>query len=66
MKNKPAGTTHASRRVGAATAAATLASSSEAAAKPDEVAPHDYVPSALHMGDCNICGNRRDHPIHAP
>jgi hypothetical protein len=29
-----------------------------------DVAPHNYVPSAMHMGDCNVCGNLRDHPIH--
>jgi 4-hydroxy-L-threonine phosphate dehydrogenase PdxA len=29
-----------------------------------EIAPHNYVPSAMHMGDCNVCGNLRDHPIH--
>lgn len=26
---------------------------------------HDYHPSAAHMGDCSICGNIRDHPIHS-
>jgi hypothetical protein len=25
---------------------------------------HDYWPSAMHMGDCDICGNMQDHPLH--
>jgi hypothetical protein len=25
---------------------------------------HDYMPSAMHMGDCNICGHLQDHPNH--
>jgi len=30
----------------------------------EEIVPHDYAPSVMHMGDCNICGNLQDHPIH--
>lgn len=26
--------------------------------------PHDYTPSTLHMGDCDICGHLRDAPHH--
>jgi hypothetical protein len=25
---------------------------------------HDYHPSTLHMGDCSVCGNTRDHQNH--
>ena len=28
------------------------------------VEPHDYVPSAMHMGDCMICGHLQNAPIH--
>lgn len=28
------------------------------------VAPHAYVPSAMHMGDCAICGHLQDAAIH--
>lgn len=35
---------------------------------PDHVSgdpgPHEYSPSWLHMGDCDICGNVADHPNH--
>ena len=26
--------------------------------------PHIYSPSFQHMGDCDVCGNRREHPNH--
>jgi hypothetical protein len=26
--------------------------------------PHAYFPSAMHQGDCNVCGNLQDHPMH--
>lgn len=26
--------------------------------------PHDYTPSTLHIGDCDICGHLRDAPHH--
>lgn len=26
--------------------------------------PHLYHPSVMHMGDCSICGNLKDHPNH--
>lgn len=32
--------------------------------KADEIKPHVYVPSALHMGDCAVCGHRHDASIH--
>lgn len=25
---------------------------------------HDYWPSAMHQGDCMVCGNTQDHPVH--
>lgn len=25
---------------------------------------HDYWPSAMHQGDCMVCGNAQDHPVH--
>lgn len=28
-------------------------------------APHSYSPSAMHMGDCNVCGNGADAPQHS-
>ena len=28
------------------------------------VEPHDHAPSAMHMGDCSICGHVEDAPIH--
>jgi hypothetical protein len=36
----------------------------EAALTGRDAVPHEYAPSAMHMGDCDICGNLRDHPIH--
>jgi hypothetical protein len=27
--------------------------------------PHRHQPSWMHMGDCDICGNVRDYPLHA-
>ena len=27
---------------------------------------HPYSPSAMHMGDCSICGNVADAPVHRP
>jgi hypothetical protein len=27
--------------------------------------PHAHVPSAMHMGDCAICGHVQDAPIHS-
>lgn len=32
--------------------------------KLDELQPHAYVPSAMHMGDCQLCGHIRESPIH--
>lgn len=35
----------------------------------DNVAPvarHDYVPSAMHMGDCAVCGHVQEAAIHQP
>lgn len=29
-----------------------------------EIKPHHYWPSAMHMGDCHICGHLQHHPIH--
>lgn len=29
-----------------------------------ELQPHAYAPSAMHMGDCSICGHTRDASIH--
>jgi hypothetical protein len=28
------------------------------------IKPHAYIPSALHMGDCMMCGHLQDAPIH--
>lgn len=28
------------------------------------IVPHDYFPSAMHMGDCAVCGHVRDAEIH--
>lgn len=36
-----------------------------ATAEPLPLEPHIYVPSAVHMGDCAICGNLQNSPIHA-
>lgn len=30
----------------------------------DVVTPHHYVPSTIHMGDCNICGHLQDYEMH--
>lgn len=29
-----------------------------------EMRPHCHSPSAMHMGDCSICGNVADAPFH--
>jgi hypothetical protein len=29
-----------------------------------ELEPHAYVPSAMHMGDCQVCGHQQSAPIH--
>lgn len=29
-----------------------------------EVQPHHYVPSAMHMGDCDVCGHTQQSPMH--
>lgn len=34
--------------------------------RPEELVPHEYWPSWEHMGDCAVCGNVADHPIHLP
>lgn len=31
-----------------------------------ELEPHPYAPSALHMGDCAVCGHLQDAAIHSP
>jgi hypothetical protein len=31
-----------------------------------KVQPHTYVPSAMHMGDCAICGHLQGAAIHKP
>lgn len=36
------------------------------AAAPVIVAPHEYWPDAMAMGDCAKCGNVREHPLHPP
>jgi hypothetical protein len=48
--------------VTSATAAGPLAVRSSVAA--DEMRPHSYFPSTMHMGDCAVCGNVADHPLH--
>ena len=30
------------------------------------LAPHAYVPSATHQGDCAVCGHLQGAPIHLP
>jgi hypothetical protein len=30
----------------------------------EKIAPHAYVPSAMHMGDCQICGHVQEAAIH--
>ncbi len=30
----------------------------------NEVAPHEYVPSPMHMGDCAVCGHMQGADIH--
>lgn len=30
----------------------------------EEVKPHQYIPSTIHMGDCAICGHVQEAPIH--
>jgi hypothetical protein len=30
-----------------------------------EAEVHAYWPSIMHMGDCMVCGNLQDHPLHA-
>jgi len=32
----------------------------------EELEPHAYVPSAMHMGDCQVCGHLQGSPIHSP
>lgn len=32
----------------------------------DELEPHYYAPSAMHMGDCMVCGHLQGSPIHSP
>lgn len=32
----------------------------------DKLEPHTYVPSAMHMGDCQVCGHLQGAPIHSP
>lgn len=32
----------------------------------EECEPHAYVPSALHMGDCMVCGHLQDAAHHSP
>lgn len=32
----------------------------------DEIKPHNYVPSAMHMGDCAVCGHIQNATIHRP
>jgi hypothetical protein len=29
-----------------------------------ELEPHAYVPSAMHMGDCQVCGHQQSAAIH--
>lgn len=31
-----------------------------------ELEPHYYTPSAMHMGDCQVCGHLQGAPIHSP
>jgi hypothetical protein len=31
-----------------------------------ELEPHAYVPSAMHMGDCAVCGHLQGSAIHSP
>jgi hypothetical protein len=31
-----------------------------------ELQPHAYVPSAMHMGDCQVCGHLQGAAIHSP
>ena len=31
-----------------------------------EIEPHAYVPSAMHMGDCQVCGHLQGAPHHSP
>jgi hypothetical protein len=31
-----------------------------------ELEPHAYVPSTMHMGDCQVCGHLQGAAIHSP